>query len=442
MTGRQRLRNLVVDVSPLREFPAYRRLWIGQSVNVIGNQVTRVALPYQVYVLTHSTLAIAGLTLVQLVPILTFALGGGSLADVVDRRRLLLVTQVALSLCSLALAIVSFGTPGLAVLFVIAFVQAGFGAIDGPTRTSAVPRLVPAHRLPAAIGLGQLSFNAGSVIGPAIGGLILALVGVSGAYLTDVVTFGASIVAILGLPPIPPLVAGGRASLASIREGLGFVRRRRVILSTFAIDLNAMIFGMPTALFPALALDVFHAGPVGVGLLNAAPALGAVMGAFLSGLATRLRRIGRGIILAVVVWGAAIALFGLSTFSFPLALAFLAVAGGADVISAVLRSTLVQLTTPDELRGRVSAIHLLVVTSGPRVGDIEAAAVAAVIGAQLSAISGGLLCVLGVFGVARWFPELDHQLRPDAPPPSAGLPPSAAPPPTAASLDVPPEPTA
>jgi MFS family permease len=273
---------------------------------------------------------------------------------------------------------------------------------------------VPAHRLPAAIALNQLSFNGGSVIGPAIGGVLLAGIGVSGAYAVDVVTYGVSLIAIVGLPQIPPVVAGGRAGLAAIREGLAFVRGRRIILSTFAIDLNAMIFGMPTALFPALALDVFRAGPVGVGLLNAAPALGAFIATFLSGTVTRLRRLGRGIIVAVVVWGAAIALFGLSTFSLPLALVFLAIAGAADVLSAVLRSTLVQLTTPDELRGRVSAIHILVVTSGPRIGDIEAAAVASVIGAQLSAISGGVLCVLGVVGVARLFPELDRRLRPEA----------------------------
>jgi MFS transporter, ENTS family, enterobactin (siderophore) exporter len=186
-----------------------------------------------------------------------------------------------------------------------------------------------------------------------------------------------------------------------------------------------MIFGMPTALFPALALDVFHAGPVGVGLLNAAPAAGAFVAVFLSGIVTRLRRIGRGIIVAVVVWGASIALFGLSTFSFPLALFFLGIAGAADVLSAVLRSTLVQLTTPDDLRGRVSAIHILVVTSGPRIGDIEAAAVASVVGAQLSAISGGVLCVLGVIGVARLFPELDRRLRPETAPPAGAEAPAA-----------------
>jgi MFS family permease len=401
----------MIDLSPLRDLRDYRLLWLGQSVNVIGGQITRVALPYQVYVLTHSTLAIAGLTTMQLIPLLLFSLGGGSLADVFDRRRLLLITQIGLAASSAALVLVSLQpNPPLAALFGIAFVAASFSAVDGPTRTSAVTRLVPANRLPAAIALGQLSFNAGSVIGPAIGGIVLAVAGPSGAYLLDVASYVVFIGALLALPPIPPVVAGARPGLAAIAEGLRFVRRRRVILSTFAIDLNAMIFGMPQALFPALSLDVFHAGPVGVGLLNAAPAVGAVLGAAISGIATRIHRVGRGIILAVVVWGVAIVLFGLSTFSFPLALVFLAIAGAADVFSAVLRSSVVQLGTPDELRGRVSAIHLLVVISGPRAGDIESAAVASVIGAQLSAISGGLACLLGVLVVSRWFPELDRHL--------------------------------
>jgi MFS family permease len=402
-------RRFVLDVSPLRDLPAYRLLWLGQAVNVIGNQVTRVALPYQVYVLTHSTLAIAGLTLAQLVPLLLFSLAGGSLADAFDRRRLLIVTQLGLASTSAALALVSLtGSPPIAALFLIAAVASAFQAVEGPTRSSAIPRLVPADRLRAAIALGQLSFNAGSVIGPAIGGVILATVGVAGAYTVDVASFGISILAILALPSIPPLVAGSRAGLEAIREGLRFVRARRVILSTFAIDLNAMIFGMPAALFPALALDVFHAGAVGVGLLNSAVALGAFLGAAVSGAVTRIERVGRGILVAVAIWGAAIVLFGLSTFSLPLALVFLAIAGAADVASAVLRSSVVQLGTPDELRGRVSAIHLLVVTGGPRIGDIEAAAVAAAIGAQLSAISGGVLCLLGVIAVARAYPELDR----------------------------------
>jgi len=418
---RSNLRRFMLDVSPLRDLRDYRLLWAGQSVNVIGNQITRVALPFQVYVLTHSTLAVAGLSLVQLVPLLLFSLGGGSLADAFDRRKLLLVTQSGLALSSLALAIVSLqANPPLLLLFGIAFVAASFSAIDWPARSSAVARLVPPHRLPAAIALNQVSLNAGSIIGPAIGGVVLATVGVSGAYALDVVTFAVFIAAITSLNPIRPLVAGARPGMAAILEGLRFVRQRRVLLSTFAIDLNAMIFGMPNALFPALALDVFRAGPIGVGLLNAAPALGAFLGAVISGAATRIRRVGRGIIVAVGAWGIAIVLFGLSTLlplsvALPLALASLAVAGGADVLSAVLRGSVVQLATPDELRGRVSAIHIVVVTSGPRIGDIEAAAVASVIGAQLSALSGGILCLLGVFVVARLYPELDRHEAAAAP---------------------------
>lgn len=190
------------------------------------------------------------------------------------------------------------------------------------------------------------------------------------------------------------------------------MRVRRLILSTFAIDLNAMVFGSPRTLYPALALDVFKTGPVGLGLLAAAPAAGALVAILLSGGVSRFRRIGRGILLAVAAWGGAILLFGMSTGFFVLAMAFLAITGAADVVSAVFRASVVQMETPDELRGRVAAIHILVVTSGPQVGDIEAAVVASAIGAQLSVISGGLLCLIGVVVVARLFPELDAHVLP------------------------------
>ena len=412
MTG-GRLRGVFADITPLRLDRDYRWLWSGQAVNGIGNQITRIALPYQVYVMTGSTLAVAALTTVQLIPILIFALGAGSLADAIDRRRLLFVTQIGLMACSGALLLLSLqSNPPLIAIFAVAFLAAGIGAVDQPTRSSAVPRLVPAERLPAAIALNQLNFQVGSVVGPAIGGLLIATVGLSGAYLVDVLTFTASLVGIAAIAPLPPLGAVTRPGLAAIREGLSFVAARRVILSTFVIDLNAMIFGMPTSLFPALALDVFKVGPAGLGLLAAAPAVGAFLGALLSGWVSAVRRIGFAVIVAVAIWGAAIALFGLSTFSFPLALVFLAIAGAADVLSAVFRSTIVQLETPDLLRGRVTSIHILVVTSGPRLGDIEAATVASIIGAQASVVSGGVLCLAGVAVVARLFPELGaHVLR-------------------------------
>ncbi len=220
------------------------------------------------------------------------------------------------------------------------------------------------------------------------------------------ITFGAAIIALLLIAPIPPAHGAVRPSVAAIAEGLRFARRRRAILGTFVVDLNAMVFGMPTALFPVLALDVFRVGPAGLGALAAAPAVGALIGALLTGWVGRVRRTGRAVLWASAGWGLAITAFGLSTFSFQLALVFLAAAGAADVITAVLRSAIVELLTPDELRGRVTSIHILVVTGGPRLGDVEATAVASLAGAQLSVVSGGLLCRSGLAGIIRSFPEL------------------------------------
>jgi MFS family permease len=401
------VRGILLDVAPLRRDRDFRLLWIGQSISGIGNQVTRIALPFQVYVLTDSTLAVGALTAVQLVPILVFSLIAGSLADAFDRRRLLIVTQIGLGASSLALVAISLDPrPSLPLLFLVAFIAAAFSSMDQPARSSAVPRLVPAERLPAAIALNQLNFQVGSVVGPTVGGVLIATVGLSGAYALDVLTFLASLVVLLRIAPIPPMGQVIRPGLAAIREGLRFARERRIVLSTFVIDLDAMIFGMPTSLFPVLALDVFNVGPEGFGLLTAAPSAGAFLGALLSGWVARVRARGKAVVWAVLVWGAAITAFGVATFSFPLALLFLALAGAADVLSAVFRATIVQLETPDELRGRVTAIHILVVSSGPRIGDMEAAVAAAVIGPQASVVSGGILCILGVLAVVRLFPEL------------------------------------
>ena len=417
-SGRPRLRRVLLDTTPLRLDRDFRWLWTGQAINGIGSQITRLALPYQVYVLTNSTLAIAALTLFQLVPILVFSLGAGSIADAVDRRRMLRITQLGLMACSATLAILAFQpSVPLPLLFLVAFASAAFASLDQPARSSAIPRLVPRNRLPAAIALGQLNFQIASVVGPTVAGILIATVGLPGAYLVDVASFAASLGALAAISPIPPLVGAARPGLAAIREGLRFAIQRRVILATYVIDLDAMIFGMPTSLFPVLALDVFHAGPQGLGLLAAAPSVGALLGALLSGWVSSVRRVGLAVILAVAVWGVAITLFGLSEFSFLLALFFLAIAGAADVLSAVFRSTIVQLAAPDHLRGRISSIHILVVTSGPRIGDIEAAAVASVIGAQASVVSGGVLCLLGLVGVVRLFPELARHVH-DRPTPT------------------------
>jgi MFS family permease len=402
-----RARALLLDTAPLRLDRDYRLLWSGQVVSGMGSQVTRLALPFQVWILTHSTLAIAVLTAVQLVPILVFVVGAGSIVDAVDRRRLLLITQLGLAACSLAFLVLALvPAPPLIAIYVIAFLASTLGTFDQPARSSSIPRLVPPERLPAAIALNQLNFQAASVVGPAVGGVLIAVAGLPAAYGVDVLSFAASIFAAWRIARLPPLGGTMRPGLTAIREGLRFAMDRRVILATFVIDLDAMIFGMPTSLFPVLALEVFRVGPAGLGLLAAAPAVGAFLGALLSGWVSVVRRVGRAVVLAVIVWGLAITAFGLSTFFFPLALVFLAIAGAADVLSAVFRSTVVQLATPDALRGRVTALHILAVTSGPRIGDIEAAAVASVVGAQASVVSGGILCLVGAVVVTRLFPEL------------------------------------
>lgn len=418
--GRGALRGIVVDPAPLRLDRDYRWLWTGQAISGIGNQITRIALPYHVYVLTGSTLAIAALTFFQLVPTLLFALGAGSLADAVDRRLLLRVTQAGQAMGTGTLFLLALQpTPPLPALFAVAFLLASLAAVDQPTRGSTIPRLVPPERLASAISLNQLNVQGASVVGPAIGGVLLATVGVSGAYLVDMLTFGAALLALAVMSPIPPLAGGMRPGLAAIREGLRFALRRRVILSTFVIDLNAMVFGRQTALLPVLALDVFKVGEVGIGLLAAAPAVGASIAAFLSGWVSRVERLGLTVIVAVAVYGLATAAFGLSTFAFPLALACLAIQGAADIQSAVCRNLIVQFSTPDELRGRVISIHYLVVSGGPRVGDIQAAALASAIGAQAAVVAGGLACLVGTVVVARLFPELvNHRV---GRPPAAGM---------------------
>jgi MFS family permease len=416
MSSGRRIGRILLDTAPLRYDRDYRWLWGGQVVSGIGNQITRLALPFQVYSLTGSTLAIAALTVFQLIPILLFALVGGSLADAVDRRRLLLVTQTGLALCSLALVLLTAsGDPPLVALFGIAFVAAGLGAVDQPARGASIPRLVPPERLPAALALNQLNYQASSIIGPAVAGVLIATVGLVGAYVVDVFTFVATFIALLAIRPIPPVGEVVKPGLAAIREGLRFARLHRPIMGTFVIDLIAMVFAMPTALFPVLALDVFRVGPIGLGLLGAAPAVGAFLGALFSGWVGRVTRVGRAVVLSVVGWGLAITAFGVCAVvatpgAFAIGLVALAAAGAADMLSAVFRNTIVQLEAPDELRGRVTSIHSLVVSAGPRLGDVESALLASLIGPAATVVAGGLLCLMGVVAMGQWMPELGRHV--------------------------------
>jgi MFS family permease len=406
-------RRLFLDLSPLRIDKQFRLLWTGQIVGVIGNQATMIALPYQVYVLTGSPLAIAALTAVQLFPIFFFSLVAGALADAFDRRKLLMATQCSLAVTNVGLLFLALqDNPPIWAIYVLAGISGSILAVDWPTRVSAIPRLVGRERIPAALALNQLNWNTASIIGPAIGGLVLARVGVAGAYAVDLMAFSISIWALVALKPIAPLHLAAPLGLKAIREGLRFVRSQRVIVSTFAADLDATIFGRVTGLIPILALDVFKTGPAGVGMLAAAPAVGALIGALLSGWISSITRIGRAVLVSVLVWGIAVTLFGLASFSFELALVLLALSGAADLSSTVLRGTIVQTETPDHLRGRVTSVYVMTVSAGPRIGDIRATTLASVIGAQASVVTGGLICIVGVLLVARAFPELvAHRVR-------------------------------
>ncbi len=415
---------LLADTTPLRESRQYRLLFLNEGLAFLGSQITVVAVPLQVYLLTHSSLAVGLVGLAQLGPLLACSLVGGAVVDAVDRRTLMLWVQLARGALSAGLVVNALAPhPSLWPLYALTSVSAGLSAFDSPARMAAVPALVRRELVPAAAALHQVLTQVGQVVGPAAAGLIVARASFATAYTIDFVTFTAAGLFALALRRLPPGEGGTRAGVASVWEGLRFLRGRRALQGNFVIDLNAMVFGMPRALFPALGTGLFGGGPATVGLLYAAPGAGALVGALLAGWVGSVRRQGRAVLVAVAVWGLAITVFGLAAW-LPLALVLLAVAGAADVFSAVFRNTILQLTVPDGLRGRLSAIHIAVVTGGPRLGDAEAGAVAALAGPRFSVVSGGLACLAGAALIAWRIPELDRvSIAPEAAP--APVPPEA-----------------
>ena len=400
-------RALALDISPLRDSVPYRALWIGQIVSLLGSQIRYLAVPYQVFQITGSVLAVGLIGLVEVVPLILFSILGGAWADRTDRRALVAKTQVALMITSLGLAAVSFsGTPSLPAIYLLTATASVFSAVDRPARSAMIPSLVAPGKMAAAMALRQVVFQVTQIVGPLLGGLLIAAFDISWAYVVDAFTFVGAMVALRWVPPSPPEGMTGQGPLESVREGLRFSFRTPLILSVFAIDLVAMIFGMPRAVFPALAERTFDGGAGTLSLLYAAPSIGALLGALTSGWVARVRRQGLAVLVSVTLWGAAITLAGLSLFSLLLTMTFLAFAGAADVVSAVFRGTMLQENTPDHLRGRVTAVNLMVVTGGPRLGDVEAGIAASLVGAPASVILGGAICLLGTAGVAAAFPSL------------------------------------
>jgi MFS family permease len=406
-------RSWAIDLRPLRSV-AYRRLWLGNGIGFFGFQFTAVAVPVQMFAVTHSSAWVGLLGLAGLVPLLIFGLWGGAAADVVDRRRLLMASSVVIWLSTLGLlAQAVLGVRSGYLLLLLTAVQSAGFAVSSPTRQAIIPRIVPAELIPAANTLGFTTSTAGGVLGPLAAGLIFGGwstgTGVVIAYAVDALLFTVSFWATWRLPPIPPISHDDNdpipnAGLRGIVDGLRFLVTRPVLLLSFGIDIIAMVFAMPRALFPEVAQDRFGGGTA-VGWLYAAIAIGSVVGGLTSGWISRVRRQGVALVIAVAGWGVAIGLSGLAR-SLWLMVLLLAVAGAADLVSAVYRQSILQIFAPDRLRGRLQGVFTVVVAGGPRLGDLRAGATADVTGVTGSWAGGGFVAAGLAVALATVFPAL------------------------------------
>ena len=399
--------------APLSPFVAlrhhdYRLLLLGRFVSTIGRQMQTVAIAYQVYQFHQSALELGLLGLFRILPVIAFSLFGGVLADRVDRRRLMLATQPALLACSAVLALLAWsGRASVGAIYAITFVAAAMGALDMPARQAIIPALVPRRHLPNALSWNITVMEVAMIAGPAAGGVAIGAVGVAGTYGLDALSFLAVIVALLLMRARLGAAAteGARGWRAAV-EGLGFIRRNPIVWAVMSLDFGATFWGSATVLLPVFAEKVLHVGPTGLGILFSAPAVGSVVGAVaMTAVSNRVRRPGLPLLLAVIGYGLSTVGFGLSR-SMPLALLFLAGTGLTDTISMTLRHQILQLLTPDALRGRVTAANQVFVQGGPQLGQLEAGAVAALLGAPFSVVSGGLGCVLTVLVIAWLVPAI------------------------------------
>jgi MFS transporter, ENTS family, enterobactin (siderophore) exporter len=401
-----RIGQIAIDVAPLRGGKDFRLLFAGRSISMAGNAVATTAANWQVYELTRSSLAVGMVTLAGSAGMFTGLLAGGMLADRHDRRTLMLVSRVPLAVLATLLMVNSLlPRPALWAVYVLVLLLGGLSGLGSPASTAAVPALVGTERLAAAAALNAMGSQLGQLGGPALAGFLIAGPGLAACYAIDAACFAIFGITVWFIRPLPPTVRAGRPGLRSMGQGLRYVRHNAVVGGMLAVDTSAMIFGMPAALFPAVASEHFHGGSATFGLLAAAPGLGAMVGAATSGWTGRLRRPGIVVIGAGLSWGAAIIGFGLSG-SLALALAFLALAGMADLISEVLRNALLQHYTPDELRGRVSSLYLAQVTTAPSLGNVEAGLVAQLFSVGVSVVSGGLACVVGALVLGAINPAL------------------------------------
>lgn len=401
---------LLVDLTPLRVSVPYRRMWLGTSLSAVGTGLTTTAVGLQVWDLTRSNLSVGLVGLAGFVPLVLLGLYGGALIDAHDRRRVILATSTGLWLVAAGFAVQAWlGLDDVRVLYVLVALQNGLFAINSPARSAIVPRLVGTRLLPAANALSGLSFGISMAIGPLLAGLLVGRAGYGWAYTVEVVLLVGAVVSLVALPPLPPEGQVRRAGLASVAEGLRFLATRPNIRATFAIDLTAMVLAMPRVLFPAIGTTVLGGGATTAGILLAGVATGSALAGLLSGPIGRVHRQGYAVVVAVLGWGTAVAAFGVvvelapgpgpggaATWVLWPATACMVLAGAADSISSIFRSTILQAATPDAMRGRLQGVFIVVVAGGPRLGDLVLGGTADMTGVGWAAVLGGLACVVGV----------------------------------------------
>ena len=391
-----------IDAGPLRRHRDFRLLFLGLGTSLFGSMITYVAIPFQVYELTGSPLAVGLLGLVELLPLLVVPFIGGALADAADRRRMVVLSELGLAIGTAVLLVNALApTPRVWVLFAVAGVMAGLDGIQRPSLDALTPRLVTRAELRAASALDSLRMNIGTIGGPAVAGVLIATAGLPATYGIDIATFVFSLAALSRMRAVPPPEQAEPPSLRRIVDGLRYAKSRQELVGTYAVDVVAMFFGMPMALFPAFAADL--GGPGVLGLLYSAPSAGALVATLTSGWVARVHRHGMAVVVAAIAWGLGVTAFGLAP-TLPLALAALAFAGAADMVSAIFRGTIWNQTIPDHLRGRLAGIEQVSYSSGPLLGNVESGVAASLVGVRASVVSGGILCVLGVVATAALLP--------------------------------------
>ncbi|KQS68503.1 MFS transporter [Modestobacter sp. Leaf380] len=407
-TPARKRRGFAIDTTPLRN-PAYRRLFGGITVTMLGQQMTLVAVPYQVYDLTGSSFMVGVTSIVALVPLVVFGLLGGAIADAMDRRRLMLVTSVGSAAASALLAVqAGLGLDSLAVLWTLTAFVSAFSAVNQPTRSAAIPAIVGAEAVPAANALAMTVRQIGVIAGPLLAGLLIGLGDLFLAYVVDAVGFAVAVLLVRGLPPLPPLGVVGKlrlsAAVRGVGEGFAFLRTQPVLLMTLVVDVIAMLFAWPQAVFPQLSQTTYSDNANSLGWLFAGISIGSLVMGLTSGWVSRVDRQGAVVLGAIAVWGVAIVGFGFAG-SLWVAVLCLAVAGAGDMVSAVLRSSMLQLAAPDDMRGRMQGVFIVVVAGGPRLGDLRAGAVASGFGVTAAMVSGGVLIVVAMVVVAVAVPS-------------------------------------